>query len=325
MATLELKKSDPVFVTGHRGLLGSAIAAELLAQGYTNVQTAPRSELDLTDQKATYEFLRANKPKAVIHCAALVGGIHANSKRPAEFLQQNSAMQSNVIHGSHLADVQNLIFFGSNCMYPTAAPQPMNESLIMSGPMEPSNLAYGSAKVAGVVQTDAYRKQFGRRYFSIIPCSLYGPNDCFDPEQSHVTPALILKFHRAKVEKQSSIEMWGTGKPRRELMFSGDAARGAVLLLEKYDATQGPINLGAGDDLSVGEIAEITAQTVGFKGEVKFDLSKPDGNMRKLLDSSRARDYGFMPQVELRDGLKKTYEWLQQAEFVRGAARIIRS
>ena len=325
MATLDLKKTDPVFVSGHRGLLGSAITAELKLQGYSNVVTVSHQELDLTDQRASFDFLKSTRPKAVFHCASLVGGIHANTKRPADFATQNLQMQNNVIHGAHLADVENLVFFGSNCMYPTAAPQPMNESHIMQGPMEPSNLAYGAAKVAGVVQTESYRKQYGRRYFSILPCSLYGPNDNFDPDQSHVTPALILKFHRAKVESASTIELWGSGKPRRELMYSSDAARGAILMLEKYNAADGPINLGAGDDLSVREIGEIIQTVVGFTGALKFDLSKPDGNMRKLLDSTRARSYGFAPKVSLSAGLKMTYEWLMNAEFVRGVPRHLRS
>lgn len=316
-----MKKSDPIFISGHKGLLGSAIVAELKAQGYANLITVPRAELDLTRQSETFAFLKKIRPKAVIHCAALVGGIQANSKRPGEFLADNLSLQHNVIHGAHLAGVENLIFFGSNCMYPTAAPQPMPESQILQGPMEPSNLAYGAAKVAGVVQTDSYRKQYGRRYFSVIPASLYGPNDNFDPQQSHVTPALLLKFHQAQLKGLPSIDLWGTGKPRRELMFSSDAARGVILLLEKYDAGLGTINLGAGDDLSVREIGETIAEVVGFKGKLEFDTSKPDGNMRKLLDSSRANGLGFKPSVSLREGLKKTYEWLKTADFVRGVPR----
>jgi GDP-L-fucose synthase len=320
MAISELRKSDAIFVSGHRGLLGSALTAELKLQGYTNVVTVPHSELDLTDEQATHS-LKSTKPRAVIHCAALVGGIQANSKRPAEFITDNLRMQNNVIHGSHLADVQSLIFFGSNCMYPTAAPQPIAEAQLMQGPMEPSNLAYGAAKVSGLVQTDSYRKQYGRRYFTVIPSSLYGPNDCFDPLQSHVTPALILKFHQAKVRNSPTIDLWGSGQPRRELLFSGDAARGIVLFLEKYDASQGAINLGAGDDLTVKEIGENIQRVTGFQGKIEFDRTKPDGNMRKLLDSSRAESMGFKPMVSLESGLKQTYDWLLSADHVRGVPR----
>ena len=314
----ELKKTDSIYVSGHHGLLGSAVVAELKVNGYTKIVTASRDELDLTDQAATYAFLRELRPRAVIHCAALVGGIHANSKRPAEFLAQNLFMQAHVIHGAHLADVPHLLFFGSNCMYPTAAPQPMPEAQILQGPMEVSNLPYGAAKVAGLVQTDSYRKRSGRRYFTIIPASLYGPHDNFAAEQSHVTPALILKFHQAKVQGAETIELWGTGNPRRELLYVADAARGVVQLLETYDANLGAVNLGAGVDLTVREIAETIAKVVDFSGRLIFDKSKPDGNMRKLLDSSRARQFGFQPAISLVDGLKKTYAWLLTAEQVRG-------
>lgn len=318
---MAISKNDSIFVSGHRGLLGSALVAELKEQGYSNLILAPRSELDLTDQAATFSFLMSVKPKAVLHCSGRVGGIQANSAHPAQFISENMSQVHNVIHGSHLADVENLIFFGSNCMYPTAAPQPMPEEQIMKGPMEPSNLPYGAAKVAGVVMTDAYRKEYGRRYFSIIPSSLYGPNDQYDPKSSHVTPALLLKFHQAKRKGEKSIDMWGTGKPRRELLYSRDAAAGVVLLLEKYDASQGAINLGAGDDLSVREIGETIGEVVGYQGEIKFDTTKPDGNMRKLLDSTRAQTLGFKPKTSLREGLKMTYEWLTTADFVRGVPR----
>ena len=265
--------------------------------------------------------MKARKPAAVIHCAALVGGIQANTTRPAEFSAVNLVLQNNVIHGSHLAGIKHLVFFGSNCMYPTGANQPIPETQLLQGPMEASNLAYGTAKAAGVTQVDSYRKQYGYRYFSVIPASLYGPNDNFDPAQSHVTPALLLKFHQAKIKGASSIQLWGTGEPRRELLYSADAAKGTILLLEKYTAEQGTINLGAGDDLSVREIGETIAQIVGFAGKLEFDNSKPNGNMRKLLDSSRARSLGFKPQVALREGLNRTYAWLKSADFVRGVSR----
>lgn len=313
-----VQRSDAIYVSGHTGLLGQAVVRRLTAAGYTNLITCPRSELDLRDQAKTYKFLDTMKPKAVIHCAALVGGIHANTARPAEFLFDNSAMQANVIHGSHLAGAHTLMYFGSNCMYPVAAPQPMPENLLLSGPMEPTNIAYGAAKAAGMVQVDSYSKQYGRNYFCVVPASLYGPHDNYDVSQCHVTPALLLRFHMAKKEKQPTFTVWGTGTPRRELMFVDDAARGVQLLLEGYSASQGPINLGAGDDLSVREVAEAIKEVVGFEGELTFDLSKPDGNPRKLLDSSKIGKLGFKAATPLKDGLKKTYDWLLSAPYVRG-------
>lgn len=313
-----VQRSDGIYVSGHTGLLGQAVVRRLTSEGYTNIITCPHSELDLRDQAATYRFLETMKPKAVIHCAALVGGIHANSSRPAEFLFDNLAMQANIIQGAHLNGVQHLIYFGSNCMYPVAAPQPMAENLLLSGPMEPTNIAYGAAKAAGMVQVESYTKQYGRNYMCVIPAGLYGPHDNYDLAQCHVTPALLLRFHVAKKEGQPSFSVWGTGKPRRELLYVDDAARGIQLLLENYSAKDGPINLGAGNDLSVREMAEAIQSVVGFKGELTFDLSKPDGNPRKLLDSSKIQKLGFEATTSVRDGLQKTYDWLLSAPFVRG-------
>lgn len=313
-----IKKTDPVFVTGHRGLLGRAIVNQLQEAGYSNLITVSRDELDLTNQAATEFFINDIKPQAVIHCAALVGGIQANSANPTDFYRVNAALQTNVIHGAHLADVPNLLFFGSNCMYPTAAAQPMPEESLLQGPIEPSNLAYGAAKLSGYVQCKGYHQQYGRNYFTVIPASIYGPHDNYDLNQCHVTPALLLRFHLAKKQNSPSFTIWGTGKPRRELLFVEDAARGTQLLLENWQASQGPVNLGAGDDLSVREIAETIADVVQYKGELVQDTSKPDGNMRKLLDSSRAMKLGFKPQVNLQTGLKKTYDWLLSGAAVRG-------
>ena len=320
MAISDLKRSDPIFVPGHRGLLGSAVVAELEHQGFSNIITRSRDELDLTHQQDTFAFLKAARPRAVIHCAALVGGIQANSRRPAEFLAQNLMIQYNVIHGAHLADVRDLIFVGSNCMYPTAAPQPIGEAQLMQGAMEPSNIAYGAAKVAGVVQVDSYRKQYGHRYFSVVPASLYGPHDNFDPELSHVTAAMILKFHLAKRAQVPAVQLWGTGKPRRELLFARDAARGIILVLQNYDSDLGTINIGSGGDLSVREIGEAIAHVTGYRGQLEFDASMPDGNMRKLLDSSRVRSLGFEPTTSLQQGLALTYDWFLTSESVRGVA-----
>jgi GDP-L-fucose synthase len=313
-----VSKSDKILITGHRGLLGSAIQAELKSAGYTDVVTIARKDLDLTEQNSTYDFLKTLKPKAVIHCAALVGGIHANSARPADFLYDNVSMQSNVIQGSFRAGVENLMFFGSNCMYPTGPTHPMSEDMLMSGPPESSNLAYAIAKNAGFVQCQSLFKQHGSNYFTVVPASLYGPNDNFNLEQCHVTPALILRFHQAKKAGDKTFSVWGTGKPRRELLFSEDAARGIRLILENWEASMGPVNLGAGDDLSVREIAESIQNVVGFKGDLAFDTTKPDGNPRKLLDSSKVQKLGFKAQIGLEQGLKKTYDWLLSRTAVRG-------
>ena len=313
-----VNKTDKIFITGHRGLLGSAIQSELKNAGYTNVVTIARKDLDLTEQSSTYDFLEKLKPRAVIHCAALVGGIHANTSRPADFLHENISMQSNVIHGSHKAGVETLLFFGSNCMYPTGPTEPMPEVMLLTGPAEPSNLAYAVAKNAGYVECLSIHKQHGRNYFTVIPASLYGPNDNFDLDQCHVTPALLLRFHLAKKNFDKHFSVWGTGNPRRELMASEDAARGVRLLLEQWDASKGPVNLGAGDDISVREIAETIQRVVGFDGDLKFDTTKPDGSMRKLLDSSKIQKLGFKPEIGLEAGLKKTYDWLLSRTAVRG-------
>lgn len=315
---MRVEKGDKIFITGHRGLLGSAIQAELKSAGYTQVVTIARKDLDLTEQSSTFDFLQTLKPKAVIHCAALVGGIHANSSRPADFLYENLAMQTNVIHGAFKAGVENLIFFGSNCMYPTGPTDPMAESLLMTGPAEPTNLAYAVAKNAGFVECSSLHKQHGVNYFTVIPASLFGPNDNFDVKQCHVTPALLLRFHQAKKTKDKTFSVWGTGKPRRELLFSEDCARGVRLLLEQWDAALGPVNLGAGDDITVKEIAETIQRVVGFDGRLEFDTSRPDGSLRKLLDSTKIAKLGFKPQVTLEAGLKKTYDWLLSRTTVRG-------
>jgi len=309
--------TDKILITGHRGLLGSAIVQELKNAGYNTLIVAARSELDLTDEAKTHRFLKEAKPDAVIHCAALVGGIQANLARPADFLEQNLRMQTNVIHGSHLAGVPTLIFFGSNCMYPSGAPQPMKEEDLLQGPMEPSNLAYGTAKAAGFIECQTHCQQYGRNYITLIPASLYGPHDNFDVNTCHVTPALLLRMHQAKKLNEPEFKVWGTGKPRRELLHSQDAARGVRLILEKGPQT-GPLNLGAGSDFTVAEIAEEIKKTVGYTGKLVFDTLKPDGSMRKLLDSSRIFNLGFKPQMSLADGLQQTYKWLLSGDKVRG-------
>lgn len=313
---MKISKTDRIWITGHTGLLGQALRSELKRAGYNDILTCARSHLDLRDGAKTFSFLKEHRPRAVIHCAALVGGIQANSARPAEFITDNLQMQSNVIHGSHMHDVEHLIVFGSNCMYPLTAPQPIKESELFKGPMEPSNLAYGTAKMAAMVQVESYAKQYGRRYFCVIPASMYGPFDAYDPARSHVAAALMLRFHLAKKKGLKAVELWGSGKPLRELLFSQDAARGIVQLLENYDASRGAINLGAGEEFSIKDLAHHMAAAVGFAGDVQFDQVHPDGNPRKLLDSAKAFEYGFRPQVKLDHGLKLTYDWFLSSDCV---------
>jgi GDP-L-fucose synthase len=312
-------KSAAIFVTGHRGLLGRAVVQELQAAGYDHIVTAARAELDLTDAGRTLNFFMDMRPRAVIHLAALVGGIHANKSRPAEFAYQNLAMQTNVIHSAHHSGTETLLYFGSNCMYPSGATQAMAEEQLLQGPVESSNLAYAAAKIAGHVQAQAYHQQYGRNYFTVIPASLYGPHDNYDLEQCHVTPALLRRMHQAKKAGQPEFVVWGTGDPRRELLYVGDAARGVRQLLERWTATSGSaVNLGCGRDWSVRAIAETLKEVVGFKGRLVFDTTKPDGSPRKLLDSQKAEALGFHAATDLPTGLAKTYQWLLEAPQVRG-------
>lgn len=321
METSSALKAQPIFVTGHRGLLGSAVTAELRESGYARVVTATRAELDLTDQRATREFFEKHRPRAVVHCAALVGGIQANTSRPADFVHQNMLIQDNVIHSAHLHDVDTLVNLGSNCMYPLGAPQPMPETELLKGPVEPTNQAYGAAKLVGFVQAQSYHRQYGRNYFTVIPAGVYGPHDNFDLDWCHVTPALIRRFHEAKLRGDRSFSIWGTGTPRRELLYAGDAARGIRLALEKWRAKDGAVNIGTGHDLSVREIAETIRDVVGFEGGLTFDLTKPDGNPRKLLDSTLIERLGFKATTPLKDGLARTYAWLTSGAAVRGLAK----
>ncbi|UCM87534.1 GDP-L-fucose synthase family protein [Streptomyces marincola] len=306
MTTL-LEPGARVFVAGHRGLAGSAIARALADEGH-EVLTRTRADLDLRDAAATEAFLRDARPDAVVLAAATVGGIMANHRFPVAFLEDNLRIQLSVIAGAHAADVDRLLFLGSSCIYPKHAPQPISEEALLTGPLEPTNEAYALAKIAGVAQVRAYRRQFGRRWITAMPTNLYGPGDTFDPETSHVLPALIRRFHDAKEAGSPEVTLWGTGTPRREFLHSADLAAACVLLLGAYDDDM-PVNVGCGEDLTIAALAEAVAGAVGFTGRTAWDTAKPDGTPRKLLDVTRLNALGFVPRVPLARGIRETYEW----------------
>jgi GDP-L-fucose synthase len=298
---------ERIWVAGHRGMVGSAITRLLEAQG-RKVLKVDRSILDLRRQPEVEFWLRANQPTAIIFAAAKVGGILANSTYPADFIYDNLTIQTNVIHGAHKAGVDRLVFLGSSCIYPKFAPQPIVESSLMTGPLEPTNEWYAIAKIAGIMTCQAYRRQHGRRYVSVMPCNLYGPNDNFDLQTSHVLPALIRKFHEAKLSGSREVVVWGTGTPLREFLHVDDLAKGVVFCLDHYDEYE-HINCGAGFDVTIRQIAETIAHVVGFEGKLVFDSSKPDGTPRKIMDSSRIRALGWKPEISLEDGLASSYQW----------------
>lgn len=301
-----MKRDAKVFVSGHRGLVGSAIVRRLVAGGYTNLVTRTREELDLLDQRAVHEFLRAERPEYIFGAAAKVGGIHANNVYRAEFIYENLMASANLIHGAHLAGVQRLMFLGSSCIYPRDCPQPMREEYLLSGPLEQTNEPYAIAKIAGIKLCESYNRQFGRQYVSVMPTNLYGPNDNYDLENCHVLPALIRKAHEARERGDAEYVVWGSGTPRREFLYVDDLADACVFLAERqYD---GPlINIGAGEDVTIRDLAESVMQVVQFPGRIRFDHSKPDGTPRKLLDVSRLSALGWKARTPLREGIAKAY------------------
>ncbi|RMI32494.1 GDP-L-fucose synthase family protein [Streptomyces triticirhizae] len=306
MTTL-LPPNARIFVAGHRGLAGSAIAAELAGAGH-EVITRPRERLDLRDAEATGAFLRQVRPDAVVLAAARVGGIMANAGQPVPFLEDNLRIQLSVIAGAHAADVDRLLFLGSSCIYPREAPQPIPEEALLTGPLEPTNEPYALAKIAGISQVRSYRRQFGRSYIAAMPTNLYGPRDNFDPETAHVLPALIRRFDEARREGRAEVTLWGSGRPRREFLHSADLARACRLLLESYDGELA-LNVGCGEDLSIAELADRIASVVGYEGRIAWDTGRPDGTPRKLLDISRLRALGFAPSIPLPEGLADTHAW----------------
>ncbi len=312
-----LDRSSRVYVAGHRGLVGSAIWRHLVESGFTDLVGAPSSELDLRNRTDVFEFMDAQRPDVVIDAAARVGGIFANSTYPADFLSDNLQMQVNIMDAANSADVDRLLFLGSSCIYPKFAAQPIKESSLLTGELEPTNDAYAIAKIAGIMQVQAYRRQYGRKWISTMPTNLYGPGDNFHPQNSHVLPSLMRRLHEARVSGASEVVIWGSGTPRREFLHVDDLARASLFLLENYDSPD-TINVGVGHDISIRELAQLIAETVGFEGELVQDPSKPDGTPQKLLDVSRLNDLGWHAQIGLRDGIASTYAWyLEHIESVR--------
>lgn len=303
-----MQKSDKIFVAGHRGLVGSALIRKLQHDGFHRLVTRDRAELDLRSAADVARFFAGEKPAFVILAAAKVGGIKANNDLPVEFLLENLEMQNNVVRAAYENGVQKLLFLGSSCIYPRLAPQPIPESALLSGPLEPTNEAYAIAKIAGIKLCQAYAREHGANFISLMPTNLYGPNDNFDLLSSHVLPALLRKAHIAKEEKARELIIWGSGQPRREFLHVDDLAAACVFLLENYDSPE-IINVGFGEDISIRELAELICEVVGFKGELAWDTTKPDGTPRKLLDVSKIHALGWRHRIGLRDGIKRTYEW----------------
>ena len=297
-----------IYIAGHKGLVGSAIWRNLSAKGHTNLIGWSSGELDLREAQITMEAIKQEKPDVIIMAAAKVGGIVANSTHPVEFLNDNIRIQTNIFEAAHAAQVQQLLFLGSSCIYPKFAELPIKESSLLAGKLEESNNAYAIAKIAGVLQVQSYRKEYGRRWISAMPANLYGPFDNFDLTSSHVLPALIRKLHEAKLNMAKEVELWGTGTPLREFLHTDDLASACTFLLEKYDG-DAPINIGWGKDISIAKLAKLIAEIVGFEGEVKWDKSKPDGTPRKLLDTCKINSLGWQPSISLAEGIKSTYQW----------------
>src|SRR5437870_284679 len=302
-----MKRDSRIYVAGHRGLVGSAIWRELQKQGFTNLLGRTRAELDLLDGAAAENFYRETQPEFVFVAAAKVGGILANDQQPASFLYENLQIQNHLIHGASEAGVNKLLFLGSSCIYPKLAPQPLKEEYLLTGPLEPTNQWYAVAKIAGIKLCQAYRRQYGCDFISAMPTNLYGPNDNYDLQSSHVLPALIRKFHEAKSGGAATVTCWGTGSPMREFLYVDDLARACVFLLEHYSQEQF-INIGYGSDVSVRELAETVKRVIGFEGQIIWDKSKPDGTPRKLMDSSRLFALGWKPQVDLEMGIRLAYQ-----------------
>jgi GDP-L-fucose synthase len=305
-----MDKTDRIFVAGHRGMVGSALVRRLEAGAFSNLLTRERAHLDLTDESAVANFFAKERPAIVIVAAAKVGGIKANNDYPVEFLVENLRIQNNVIHAAHENTVRKLLFLGSSCIYPKFAPQPIPETALLTGPLEPTNEAYAVAKIAGIKLCQAYSREKGANFISAMPTNLYGPNDNFDLETSHVLAALLRKAHEAKTRDDQRLVVWGTGKPRREFLHVDDLASACLLLLENYDSPE-IINIGYGEDISIRELAELICDVVGFDGELAWDTTKPDGTPRKLLDVSKIRALGWKPAVPLRDGIVRTYDWFR--------------
>ncbi|ADL07287.1 GDP-L-fucose synthase [Thermosediminibacter oceani] len=306
-----MHKGAKVYVAGHKGLVGSAILRKLQAEGYSNIVTRTHQELDLTNQQEVYRFFETERPEYVFLAAAKVGGILANSTYPAVFIRENLLIQTNIIDAAYRYGVKKLLFLGSSCIYPKFAPQPIKEEHLLTGALEPTNEPYAIAKIVGIKMCQAYNKQYGTNFISVMPTNLYGPGDNFDLETSHVLPALIRKFHEAKVAGAPHVVVWGSGTPRREFLHVDDLADACLFLMNNYDSSE-IINIGVGKDLTIAELANLIKEIVGYKGEIVFDTSKPDGTPRKLLDVSKLFNLGWRPRIRLEDGIRSTYEWYMQ-------------
>jgi GDP-L-fucose synthase len=323
----KMNKDAKIYVAGHRGLVGSALMRQLAKQGYANIVTHTHAELDLTNQQAVADFFQVEKPEYVFLAAAKVGGIHANNTYPAEFILSNLAIQTNVIHHSYLNGVKRLLFLGSSCIYPRDCPQPMKEEYLLTSMLEPTNRPYALAKIAGIEMCWSYNRQYGTQYLAVMPTNLYGPGDNYHLENSHVIPALIRKFHEAKTNYQPTVTVWGTGTPKREFLYSDDMAEACIhiinlpevqfkplLAADRNDGLPPLLNLGSNSDVTIAELASLVKGVVSFSGEITFDTSKPDGSMRKLMDSSRLNQHGWKASISLRDGLQQAYQSFKKHE-----------
>jgi len=303
-----MEKESKIYVAGHQGLVGAAILRLLQANGFNNLICRTPSELDLRDQRAVAAFFSLERPEYVFLAAARVGGIRANSTYPAEFIYDNLMIQANIIHQAYVSGVKKLLFLGSSCIYPKFCPQPMKEEFFLDGKLEPTNEPYAVAKIAGIKMCQSYNRQYGTQFIALMPTNLYGPGDNFDLQDSHVVPALIRKFHEAKANGEKTVIVWGSGTPRREFLFVDDLADACLFLMEWYNEDE-MINVGVGTDQTIKELAQLIGEVVGFKGELAFDLSQPDGTPRKLLDVARINQLGWRARTSLREGLEKTYSW----------------
>lgn len=306
-----MKKTDKIYIAGHRGMVGSALHRKLLADGFTNFVVKTSSELDLRNQADVFQFFENEKPDYVFLAAAKVGGILANNIYRGAFLYENLMIQNNIIHAAYLNGVKKLLFLGSSCIYPKMAPQPLKEEYLLTGLLEPTNEPYAIAKIAGIKMCDAYRSQYGCNFISVMPTNLYGPNDNYDLNNSHVLPAMIRKFHEAKINNEPSVTIWGTGKPKREFLHADDLANACIYLMHQYNE-EGLVNIGTGEDIEIGELAKMVKEIVGFNGNINNDLTKPDGTPRKLMDVTKLHNFGWKHQIDLYHGIQAVYQEFQQ-------------
>ena len=307
MTDLKIDKSDKIYVAGHNGMVGSALVRGLQKRGYSNLLMRTRKELDLLDQDSVFSFLQKEKPRYIFLAAAKVGGINANNTFRGQFIYENLAIETNITHGAHLAGIKELNFVGSSCIYPRDCPQPMKEEYLLTGPLEPTNEPYAISKIAGIKMCESYNRQYSTQYVSSMPTNLYGPNDNYDLNTSHVLPALICKAHKAKVSGDKQLIVWGSGKPMREFLYVDDAADALIYMMEKK-LTEGIFNIGTGEEVTIRELAETVMTVVGFQGEITFDASKPDGTPRKLLSVEKLRKLGWQAQTKLKEGIGKAYQ-----------------